>query len=53
MLGGKGGERKGKAKEGGIRYKQRNLKVFGGWLFWGNFTRKEKRKCCNKKGEKT
>ena len=51
MLGGKGGGRRGEEKEGGRRYKGRNLKGFWGLIFWeiyerkrgSNFITKEKR----------
>ena len=35
---GKGGGRKGKAREGGISYKERNLMDFGGGGSFGKFT---------------
>ena len=40
MLRGERSGRRGKAKEGGRRYKQRNLKVFGGWFIWEVYGRK-------------
>ena len=50
---GKCGGRRGKEKEGGRRYKERELNGFWGWLFWGSLREKIKRKCCNKGGEKS
>jgi len=48
MLGGKGGGRRGKAKEGGGRYKGRNLKGFLGWIFWEVYGRKRDRSVVTK-----